>query len=203
MLTVLQPRSFSGVRCWAVIQEAGQSVSGIRSGSIESDAKLVRWVAVHTHPHREHIAIENLMRQSFEAYCPMIQRRVRHARRTSEVLRPLFPCYLFVRIDPDCQRWRPIESTYGVRSLVRFGDQLGFVDNAFIESIKAREVDGAIAKPADPYRPGQQIRIAGGPFEGLVATIISMNEKDRLTVLMDLLNQRVKVQVAARDIATW
>jgi len=185
------------------VQEARRSVSGVQRQLIDRHAKPARWVAVHTHPHREHIAIENLVRQGFESYCPMIRRRVRHARRTNEVLRPLFPCYLFVRIDPQSQRWRPIESTYGVRSLVRFGDQLGFVDNAFIESIKAREVDGAIVKPAEPYRPGQQIRIAGGPFEGLVATIISMNERDRLTVLMDLLNQRVRVQIAARDIATW
>jgi hypothetical protein len=40
--------------------------------------------------------------------------------------------------------------------------------------------------------------LAGGPFDGLIGTIIEMDEKERLTVLMDLLNGRVKVNVEAR-----
>lgn len=165
--------------------------------------EAMRWVAVNTHAHREHIALENLARQELEAYCPMMRRRVRHARRTSDVLRPLFPGYLFVRINTDVQRWRPILSTYGVRALVRCGDQLSFVDSGLIESLKAREVEGAIARPAEPYRPGQQVRMRGGPFDGLVATVIEMDEKDRLLVLMDLLNQSVKVKVTATEVSAW
>lgn len=165
--------------------------------------EVLRWIAVNTHAHREHIALENLVRQQFEAYCPMMRRRVRHARRSRDVLRPLFPGYLFARMNMERQRWRPILSTFGVRTLVRCGDQLSFVDSEFIESLKAREVGGAIARPPEPYRPGQQIRMRGGPFDGLVATIIQMDEKDRLLVLMELLKQRVKVKVAAADVSAW
>jgi transcriptional antiterminator RfaH len=172
-------------------------VSGLEQAT---EAPRERWVAINAHSHREHIALENLARQDFEAYCPMIQRRVRHARRTREVLRPLFPGYLFVRIDPDLQRWRPILSTYGVRALVRFGERLSYVEDGLVQSLKAREVEGVITIPAEPYRVGQQVRISGGPFDGLAATIIEMDEKDRLVVLMRLLNQSVNVKVAARDV---
>jgi transcriptional antiterminator RfaH len=168
----------------------------------EQAAELLasRWLAVNTHPHREHIAIENLSRQDFETYCPLIQRQVRHARRTRHVMRPLFPGYVFVRINPDLQRWRPILSTFGVRSLVRCGDRLSFIEDGFVAGLRARELDGIIIKPAEPYQLGQQVRMRSGPFDGLVATIIEMDEKDRLVVLMDLLNQSVKVRVAATDI---
>lgn len=167
-----------------------------------SRASRERWVAVNTHSHREHIALDNLLRQQFEAYCPMIERRVRHARRTVDVLRPLFPGYLFVRVDPDVQRWRPILSTYGVRALVRFGERLSYVEDGLVESLKAREVEGVIVKPAEPYRIGQQVRMRGGPFDGLAATIIDMDEKDRLVVLMQLLNQSVNVKVASRNVCS-
>ena len=163
-------------------------------------ASLDRWVAVNTHAHREHIAVEHLGRQQFETYCPLIERQVRHARRTRDVLRSLFPGYVFVRIDQDLQRWRPILSTYGVRSLVRCGERLSFVEDGFVAGLKAREVGGSIIKPAEPYRPGQAVRIRTGPFDGLVAKIIAMDEKDRLLVLMDLLNQSVKVKVDAADV---
>jgi transcriptional antiterminator RfaH len=155
------------------------------------------WVVVNTQPHREHIALDNLARQEFQAYCPMMRKRVRHARRTQEVLRPLFPGYLFVRVNPDLQRWRPILSTYGVRTLVCCGDRPSFLDEGFIDGLKARELDGAIVRPASPYRPGQQVKMAGGAFDGLIATILEMDEKDRLVVLMDLLNRPTKVKVEA------
>src|SRR5262249_29633278 len=69
-----------------------------------------RWIAINTHPHREHIALENLRRQQFEAYCPMLRKRRSHARRVELVLRPLFPNYLFVRANAQLARWRPILS---------------------------------------------------------------------------------------------
>ena len=155
----------------------------------------VGWAVVNTQPHKEHIALENLQRQDFRAYCPLIKRRRSHGRRVTETLRPLFPSYVFVRIKPDAQRWRPLLSTHGVRTLVRCGDQLSLIDDAFVQSLKAREVDGVIARPPSPYRIGQQVRMAGGAFDGLVATIVEMHERDRLTVLMQLLSRDVKVSI--------
>jgi transcriptional antiterminator RfaH len=164
-----------------------------------------RWIAINTHPHREQVAVENLARQNFEVYCPRELKRVRHARSVRDVLRPLFPGYLFARVSLELSGWRPIQSTYGVRTLIRFGDQVACLENGFIEQLRAREIDGVIARPATPYRVGQEVRLNGGPFDGLVATIIEMDAKDRLVLLATLLNQSIRLQVrsaAVRDIRT-
>jgi transcriptional antiterminator RfaH len=158
------------------------------------------WIVVNTQQHREQIALENLDRQAFSAYCPMMRTRVRHARRTQEVLRPLFPGYLFVHVNADVQRWRPILSTYGVRTVVCCGDRPSFLDDGFVEGLRAREIDGAIVRPASRYEPGQRVKMAGGAFDGLIATILEMDEKDRLVVLMDLLNRPTKVRVGAHSV---
>jgi transcriptional antiterminator RfaH len=81
---------------------------------------------------------------------------------------------------------------------VACGDRLSLVDQAFRDALKAREIDGAIAKPDTSFTVGQQIRLAGGPFDGLIGTIIELGEKERLTVLMSLLNGLVKVHVKPR-----
>jgi transcriptional antiterminator RfaH len=154
-----------------------------------------RWIAINTHPHREHIALENLRRQQFEAYCPMLRRRRSHARRVDVVLRPLFPSYMFVRANAQLGRWRPIMSTFGVRTIVRAGEELSFLEGGFIASLKAREVDGAIVRPARPYHIGQRVEITTGPFDRIVATIIDMDEKDRLVVLLEMMNRAIKVKV--------
>lgn len=158
------------------------------------------WFVVNSHPHREHIVLENLKRQEFAAYCPMVRRRRSHARRVTEVLRPLFPGYLFVRHHGNGRHWRPILSTYGVRALVRCGEQLSFIDHEFVESLIRREVDGAITRPASPYQVGQQVKLTHHAFDGLVATIIEMDEKDRLTVLLDLLRRPVKIKVNTESV---
>lgn len=166
----------------------------------ERDGQPDNWVAVNTHPHKEAFAVENLLRQNFQAYCPLVRRQIRHARRSQDVLRPLFPSYLFIRVDPATQNWRSISSTFGVRTLIRCGDRLSYLAGGFIRSLQAREVDGAIIRPESPYTVGQQVRISGGAFDGIVATIIEMNEKDRLVVLMDLLNRPVNVKIDTKNV---
>lgn len=154
-----------------------------------------KWVVVNTQPHRERFAVENLDRQNFACYCPQLLKTVRHARKTRNVLRPLFAGYVFVQVEVQQQRWQSIMSTYGVRSVVRLGDSLGFLDDGFVASLKAREIDGVVARPSHRFEIGQNVRLSGGAFDSLVATIINLDDNDRLVVLMDLLNQRVKVKV--------
>jgi len=151
------------------------------------------WIVVNTRPHAEHTALENLQRQAFESYCPMLRKRRSHARRVDMVLRPLFPGYLFTRPGSPGGRWRPILSTHGVRNVVRAGEEPSLIDDGFIASLKAREVDGAIVRPATPYEVGQTVQIAGGPFDGIVTTIIDLGEDERVIVLLDVLKRATRL----------
>jgi transcriptional antiterminator RfaH len=153
------------------------------------------WLAVNTNPHRERMVIENLESQGLNAYCPMMRRQRSHARRVDTVLRPLFPTYLFVQANADLRRWRPILSMHGVRTVVRAGDDPSFVDDAFITGLRMREVDGAVVRPPSPYRIGQEVRITGGPFDGFITTILGLDEKDRLLVLLDVMHRGLRIRI--------
>jgi transcriptional antiterminator RfaH len=153
------------------------------------------WIVINTNPHRERLVLDNLQRQALTAYCPMIRRHRSHARRVETVLRPLFPSYLFLQANEALKRWRPILSTHGVRTVVRTGDSPSFIDNEFIAGLKKREVDGAVVRPASPYRVGQEVRIASGPFDGFIATILELDEKDRLLLLLDVVHRGIKIRL--------
>lgn len=159
------------------------------------------WIVAATHPHQERIACENLDRQGFHVYCPKVRKRVRHARVTREAIRPLFPGYVFILSDLLMQPWRPVLSTRGVRTLIRAGDQPCTLAAAFIEALQAREVDGLIVKPTQPFRLGQKVRLSADTMHGMVATILEMDEKGRLVVLLDMLNRPVRVRVDSRQVA--
>ena len=149
------------------------------------------------------MAISNLLRQGFEAYCPMVRKRWRHARRVREVLRPLFPGYVFIAIDQGPQRWRPILSTLGIRTLVRFGDSLGVLPHRFVESLRSCETDGAVSicYPHTSYAPGDKVRLCDGPFDGVIATVLAVEEPARLQILMHLLNRGVRVRIPTSSVA--
>ena len=69
-----------------------------------------------------------------------------------------------------------------------------------IEGLRVREVDGVISKPTTPYRVGQEVQLSGGPFDGLIATIIEMDDKDRLVLLTSVLSQNVRLKVTATNV---
>ena len=71
-----------------------------------SFAYTSNWMVLTTHAHREEFAIENLVRQEYEAYCPMIVKRIKHARRAYDVKRPPFPGYVFVERPAERHLWR-------------------------------------------------------------------------------------------------
>ena len=153
------------------------------------------WIVVNTHPHREPLALSNLERQGYSIYCPMVAKRIRHARQVRDVARPLFPSYVFVACDAQGQHWRPILSTFGVRSVVRSGDAPILLNGAVITALKGREVDGVVRRPVAALEVGQNVRVEGGPLNGLIGQVLEMREKDRVLVLLRLLNQQTKVLV--------
>jgi transcription elongation factor/antiterminator RfaH len=160
------------------------------------------WIAASTHVCRERVAIVNLERQGFSTYCPMLRKRIRHARRQRDVLRPMFPGYVFICLEFERIAWRPILSTAGVRTLIRFGDRLGTLPAQFIEALRAHEHDGAVSlPPSKKLTPGERVRITTGPLEGLIATVIRADDPKRLLVLMELLSRSVRVVVPTHAVA--
>jgi transcriptional antiterminator RfaH len=165
-----------------------------------STAKPV-WLVVNTQTHREAIAANNLRKQGYEVYAPVVRKQTRHARRVYEVAAPLFPGYVFVQWRDCNMRWRPILSTVGVRTIVCNGDEPSSLSETVIEALKIREKDGVIVRPASPRNVGHIVRLARGPLEGIAGEIIALGEKDRLVVLMSLLNRPIKVTVSEDQLA--
>lgn len=155
-----------------------------------------RWLVAMTRPHKESLALERLGQQNFETYCPLVNKRVRHARRAFDARRPLFPSYVFILYRPEL-RWQAIRSTIGVRSIVGRGDEPSLLDGRFVEALRAREVDGVVASPSTPFEVGQKVSITRGAFADIVAEIVELRDERRVLLLLDLLGGKVKTMVSS------
>lgn len=156
-----------------------------------------RWYVVQTQPNSEAKVVSHLARQDFEPYLPRYLKRRRHARRVEDVMVPLFPRYLFVKVDRATQRWRAIHSTAGVSRLVCNGDEPASVAESVIAALKVREgSDGAVRLTLPPrFRPGEQVRIMDGVFSSCLGLYEGMTDRDRVAVLLDMLGRKVRVLV--------
>ena len=65
-----------------------------------------RWYVVHTQPHAEGRALFHLERQGYRVFCPRYRKVIRHARKKTNALMPLFANYLFLRLDVSREQWR-------------------------------------------------------------------------------------------------
>jgi transcriptional antiterminator RfaH len=161
-----------------------------------------RWYVVQTQPHAEARAQEHLRRQGFTTYLPKLLKSRRHARKTEQVSRPLFPRYMFVLIDHTHQGWHAIRSTFGVAHLVGGENGPVALRDDVIEALRQREgADGYVRLEAPKFLRGAAVRVLDGVFASCLGIFESMNEKDRVTVLLDLLGRRVRVGLEMESVA--
>ncbi len=161
-------------------------------------AENMRWYAVRTQPKAEARAQHNLKTQGFEVFTPRVARSVRHARRQEWRLSPLFPGYTFIRLDASRQRWRPVDSTFGVASILKVGDVPAPLPVGLVEHLKTlADENGEVTGLVEAIAVGDRVRVIGGPFDNWIGDVLSLPEKDRILLLISMATRQVRVNVAA------
>src|SRR5262245_31784584 len=117
---------------------------------------MAYWAACRLQPNSTALALHCLTLQGYEVYCPRLrERRVPRGRRV-EVLLPLFPGYIFLRV---VTGWWQARWTPGTCGLVMDGETPAKVPDAVIAEIRSRERKGAI-ELQPKLRPGDRNRIS-------------------------------------------
>ena len=162
-----------------------------------------QWYVVQTQANAENKAVAYLGRQGFMTYLPRYLKRRRHARRVDIVAAPLFPRYLFVEIDMAVQRWRAINSTFGVSRLVCNGELPAPVPDRVVDLLRnCADTAGFIQLDHRPkFKTGDRIRIREGAFYDCLGIYEGMPDHDRVGILLDLLGRKVRVLLDAEAIA--
>ncbi len=159
------------------------------------------WYLIYSKPQQERLALENLERQGYPSYLPLMRNRRRRKGRYVAVIEPMFPRYLFVHLSDETDNWGPIRSTIGVASLVRFGMRAARVPDNLIEMMHERDDEGVQALAAPDLNPGDQVRIVEGVMAGYEAIFQARTGKERVVLLLQLAQDRTaRIQVSTHDI---
>lgn len=149
-----------------------------------SEFQATFWHLVHTKPRGEARAQENLERQGFEVFLPIITlQKVRRGKLTS-VTEPMFSRYLFIRTTAIMQDLSLVRSTLGVIQLVRFGTVPAKVPNDWVEAMRLKPT-----VHEKLFNAGDKLLIGNGMLKGLGAIYVQPDGETRAMVLINLLSK--------------
>ncbi len=162
-------------------------------------ADAERWYVAQTHVRAEPTALANLLRQGFVAYLPRYRRRRRHARRQDWVAAPLFPRYLFIRLDLATARWRSILSTIGISQVICQDARPLAVPAGVVETIRARENGNGLLDLDDGphFAVGDRVVVTEGAFAECEGLFHGGSDDERVCILLTLLGRPIKVNLPA------
>ena len=151
------------------------------------------WFALSVKPLREKYVGSVLAGKGFTQFVPFYRDRRRWSDRVKEIELPLFPGYIFCRLDLNNRL--PVLVTPFVNFIVGMGKTPIPVQDSEIEAIRTIVTSGQDALPWNFLPVGCLARIEEGPLQGLEGILIEVKKQHRLVVSVTLLQRSVAVEV--------
>jgi transcriptional antiterminator NusG len=153
------------------------------------------WFAVETRPRHEKKVAAGLGEKGIDHFLPLFPEKHQWSDRRRIVDIPVFPRYVFVRIESAMSARVPVLQTRGVMSLV--GNRgLGTV----IPCVQIETVRNIITQVV-PFSPrafldvGQRVRIRGGSLEGVEGILVAINGGQSLIVSVELIRRSLEIRI--------
>ena len=158
-----------------------------------------RWFALSVNVRHEKQVSQILVNKGFETFLPLYTKRHRYERRVREFDLPLFPGYVFCRVDPKVRL--PVLTTPGVLRIVGAGRVPIPLEDHEIGSLRRAAQAGVPMFPHPFWRSGQMGRVVAGPLAGVEGIVVGTKHSMRLVISVSLLQRSVLLEIDADCVA--
>lgn len=160
------------------------------------------WYAVHTKPRQEERAEHNLRTLNVGAlkvdvFSPKVrERRFDSAtNRPVQVVKPLFPSYIFARFDLETMLHK-VWFTRGVNNVVTFGSKPALVADEIITLIRLQMGTDGFVKIGEEIALGDKVRIKGGPLNNFVGVFErNAGAAKRIQLLLSAVSYQCRIEI--------
>jgi len=170
---------------------SGRSLPWVRRRETLVLTRDERWYVVRSLPRQETRAEFQVVNQGFRVFLPRISKTARHARRLRTVHSAIFPTYMFVILNLGRDRWRSINGTFGVGSLIMAGETPQPVPFGIVEQLLDYVDDQGFVRFDRNLREGQSVRVTSGPFVNAIGCLERLDANGRVRVLLDIMGGKV------------
>ncbi len=176
-----------------------RAVACLMSSEISGDTRTtfgnstLPWFAIRVKSNYEKLVSATLRGKGFDEFVPTYRVRRQWSDRTKVKDRPLFPGYLFCRLD--LKKRLPLLTTPGFLYIVGKGNVPEPVEEREVLAIQAVVYSGIPAVPWPSIAVGQKVRLERGPLRGIEGVITKIADEERIYLNATLLQRSVSVQV--------
>jgi transcription antitermination factor NusG len=149
------------------------------------------WYAAYTRCNHEKTVRKFLQEKDITAFLPQIIVPSKRKDRKVLIKRPLFPNYLFIKLDQIHETWMKVFRTPGLVKICGNGRPMP-IPNEDIESIKIFISSERNLYPLSYLKKGSKVQVISGPLCGAIGVLVKEDHKRRrLVVSIDLMGQSV------------
>ena len=152
-----------------------------------------RWYALHVRSRHEKSVHTQLEAKGQNSFLPLCTAPRKWADRWKVVSLPLFPGYVFCRLDA-AQR-ASVLATSGVIDFVRIGSELAEVKGYELEAIQRATQSSLSTEPYSGLVRGDKVVMNDGPLKGMTGTLMEIRKEFRLVLSVELLCRSVLVEI--------
>jgi transcription antitermination factor NusG len=150
------------------------------------------------HQRTERLTAQLLNLKGYELFLPTYLRARQWSDRIKTFDQPLFPGYLFCRLDPLARL--PILTTPGVTSIVGAGKEPIAIPEAEVNAVWRIVESAASAEPWPYLTCGETVSVADGALRGVDGILVTLKNSCRVVVSINLLQRSVAVEVDRRAV---
>jgi transcription antitermination factor NusG len=161
----------------------------------------LQWFAVHTRSKHEMKVKAQLQGKKIHVFLPMLKELRRWSDRRKLIEQPLFPGYVFVRMDEQNEENRiSVLRTAGVVQFVGIQGNGTPIPEKQIENVQTL-IASEIQFGLSPFlRVGQKVRIRGGCLDGIEGILTARNADRSVVVSVDLIQRSLSIRVSGFDL---
>ncbi|MGQ9646965.1 MAG: transcription termination/antitermination protein NusG [Thermodesulfobacteriota bacterium] len=154
------------------------------------------WYVIHTKPGDEDRVQTNLHNQEIETFLPLFETYQYCNGKMIPKIKPLFPNYLFARLDLEVDYYK-VKWTRGVNRILGSGHEPIPISGKVIQAIKERSGKDNLIRLEDELKEGDIVQVNSGPFKSLRGIFQKMmSNKGRVRILLSLIGVDVPVQIS-------
>ena len=163
-----------------------------------SSGILEQWFAAYTFACQEKRVAQHLSTHCIEYFLP-VHRKISRWKNGLRMLieRPLFPSYVFVKID--CKDRVRVLELPGVHSIVGVGPHPIPLPYEEIEALR-HGMHLLNAEPHPLLKSGGKVLIRRGPLKGMIGIVVRQKNSTRVILTLDLIMKSISVEVDSQDL---